>query len=337
MSTEKSTIDRLVLPALPSARTNRVRPANASTASTHPATGAATPLPTGRLLRATFGLLERHAPRLGGRLAEHLWFRLPPRADGQTRARRTPAGGEPFDVAWGGGTVCGRVYGDWGNPTAYLVHGWGGWWQQLSALVPPLLEAGLCVVAVDGPSHGDSGPGRFGRSSTTFVELGEALRAVVGEFGRPTVVVAHSAGAMATMLAMQGEQVHPDSLVFLAPPRTVEPMVRAFAAALGAGERTLGAMVHRAEGRVGMAMDDIDLVAFAAAHRALPRLLVIHDRSDAEAPVSGAVELTTAWHDARLQLTDGLGHRRVMWDPAVVRRVTAFAAEAAERVRRSSR
>jgi len=336
MSTQKSTIDRLipVHPVMPRVTrpltTGLVR--GGRPARRRP-TGA---VPTSRAVRAAFGVLE-HQPAVGGWLAERLWFRLPPRPADQVRVDRTPAGGERFEVAWTGGTIRGRVYGDWGLPTAYLVHGWGGWWQQLSAHVQPLLERGMCVVGFDAPSHGASAAGRFGPRSTTFVEMAEALAAVVRDFGRPTLVLTHSAGAMAALLALDSGSARPEALALIAPPTSVPPMMRLFAEAAGVGRRSREVMAGRAERRVGLPMDDLDLVALASRQPSLPQLLVAHDRDDREAPLAGSVELSTAWHDARLLVTDGLGHRRIMRDPVVVRRVADLGAEAAERVRRSSR
>jgi pimeloyl-ACP methyl ester carboxylesterase len=323
MSSQNSTIDRISNvdgPAPRSAPTPAVR----------------APFPTSRLLRSTFALLERRAPALGGVLAERMWFRLPPTPAADVRHRRTPPGGDAFEVAWSGGVVRGRVYGDWGRPTAYLVHGWGGWWQQLGAHVEPLVRSGLCVVAFDGPSHGDSGPGARGRRSTTFVEMAQALTAVVAEFGRPTLVVAHSAGGLATLHSLR-LGVRPEALALLAPPRSVEPMVGLFASVLGVGPRSAAAMVRRAERRVGLPVGELDLLSMAAAQEELPDLLVVADRDDPEAPVAGAVALADAWHGARLLLTDGLGHRRVMWEPRVVERVRQLAVSAADRVRPPSR
>ena len=304
-----------------------------------PATGAATPaagLPVSSTLKRLFALLEQRSPALGGLLAERLWFRLPTAPPAQVRAARTPPGGEAFEVPSAHGTVRGRVYGDWGNPTAYLVHGWGGWWQQLGSHVAPLVARGLCVVAFDAPSHGDSGPGAHGGRSTTFLEMGEALTAVVTEFGRPTLVLAHSAGGLAAVHAL-GLGVRPDSLVLVAPPVGVEAMLPVFAEALGVGPRSQRVMVRRAEHRVGTPVAALDLLAMAAGHPSLPHLLVVHDRHDLEAPLAGGVRVSDAWHDARLMVTEGLGHRQVLWDPEVVERVASFAAAAAERVRRSSR
>lgn len=363
MSSEKSTIDRLaaspavtpVLPAsssaarsdatgTPGSRAASPHPEHASNAgrgpddggsSTAPATEAAVvrvPLGT----RALFGLLERTSPPVAGRLAEHLWFRLPRPPDAARRERRTPPGGEPFEVPWQGGAIRGRVYGHWGNPTAYLVHGWGGWWQQLAAHVEPMVAAGLCVVATDLPGHGGSGPGRHGRRSTDVVEMAEAFVAVVRDFGRPTLVVAHSLGAMATMHALR-LGVRPQAYAFLAPPRTAEPMVTTFAHLLGVDPRSAAVLRQRVERRAGLRLADLDVVGIAAQQPSLPALLVVHDCDDRETAPSGSVEISTAWHDARLVLTDGLGHRRLLWEPAVVDRVNDLAVAAAAQVRRSSR
>jgi pimeloyl-ACP methyl ester carboxylesterase len=342
MSVQKSTIDRFASSRPVTVYTPRVTPPTdettgpATVPTTAPATVPTTGLPGSPALRRLFALLERRSPALGGLVAERLWFRLPASPAPAARAARTPRGGEDFTVTWAHGTVRGRVYGDWGNPTAYLVHGWGGWWQQLGAHVEPLLARGFCVVAFDAPSHGDSGPGVHGRRSTTFLEMAEALEAVVAEFGRPAVVVAHSAGGLAAVHAL-GLGVHPDSLVLVAPPDGVESMLPVFASALGVGPRSERVMVHRAERRVGTPVAELDLLTMAARHPSLPRLLVVHDRDDREAPLSGGVRISNAWHDARITVTEGLGHRRVLWSPEVVERVAVFAQAAADRVRRSSR
>lgn len=284
-----------------------------------------------RTIKPVFRRLERLSPTLGGRLANRLWFRLPTPPPVETRHGRTPSGGEPFEVTWQHGVVRGRVYGDWGAPTAYVVHGWGGWWQQLGSLVQPLVDEGLCVVAFDAPSHGDSGPGERGRRTTTFLEMAEALASVEREFGRPTVVIAHSAGALATMIALS--EPLPEALAFISTPATVGGMVATFSRTLGVGPRSAAVMRRLAEHRIGHPMDDFDLLTLAARHPRLPRLLLVHDADDPEAPASGAISVSNAWHDSRLVLTRTLGHRRPLWDPAVVKQVTEFAASAADSVR----
>jgi pimeloyl-ACP methyl ester carboxylesterase len=62
-----------------------------------------------------------------------------------------------------------------------------------------------------------------------------------------------------------------------------------------------------------------------AAERSQP-LLVIHDRDDAEVPWTDGADLVDAWPGARLLLTRGLGHRRILHDAVVVQATASFAA-----------
>ena len=303
MSPEKSTIDRFPAPEPP-----------------------VLPVPAGA--RAALRLLERLSPDLAGRLAEWMWFRLPPAPSRERRERHAPHGGEPFDLAWGGGRVSGRVFGAAGDPTAYLVHGWGGWWQQLGAHVDPLVASGMRVVAFDAPSHGASRPGRLGPRSSTLVEFAEALAAVVAEFGHPAAVVAHSAGSVGALHA-RDLGARADAYALLAPPDSMAPMMRRFSSLLGVGPRSAQRMLARAERRIGLPLGHFDMVQVARSLEPRPPLLLVHDRHDPETPAEGSVALAAAWPGADLVLTEGLGHRRVLWDPATVERVTAFVREAA--------
>ena len=281
------------------------------------------------LLRATFRTLERVAPSAGGALAERLWFRLPSVPTRQRRMRFVPDGGTAVTVTWNGGRLSGMTYGAADRPTAYLVHGWGGWWQQLAAHVQPLLDAGYRVVAYDAPSHGDSGPGRYGPRATTIPEMGEAMAAVVRQHGPAHLVVAHSIGAVASLWAVDGAGGGARGYAFLAPAHSAWHLVAWFQDVLDIGPRTTRALVARVERRVGERFSAFDTVALGSRltrGQSPPALLSVHDPDDDETPASGSRQLTEIWPGAELALVHDLGHRRLLWDPSVVQHVAAFAA-----------
>ena len=60
-----------------------------------------------------------------------------------------------------------------------------------------------------------------------------------------------------------------------------------------------------------------------------PPLLVVHDRDDREVPWQDGAAIAAAWPGARRVDTVGLGHQRILRDPAVVQAVAEFVAEAA--------
>ncbi|AKU17676.1 alpha/beta fold hydrolase [Luteipulveratus mongoliensis] len=283
--------------------------------------------PAFRTLLATTRTLDRVAPEQAARIAEHLWFRLPEKPAPSYRERFTPAHGRRFRVRHDHVDVSGMIYGPDDAPTAYLVHGWGGWWQQLAAYVPALVDAGYRVVAYDSPSHGASAPGQHGGRSTTLMEMGDAFAVVAWQQGPADLVVAHSLGAMATMWAWTGG-TRAKAYAFLAPGVRVAPMVGAFGQMLGLSHGTTGRLARRLDRRIGYpaAHFDLDRIAHEVNAQAPgTRLLVAHDRDDRETPADGAVLLTDAWAGSDLVLTSGLGHRRVIWDEGVVRRVVQLA------------
>jgi pimeloyl-ACP methyl ester carboxylesterase len=286
-----------------------------------------------RSVRVAFWVLERCAPALGARWAERLWFTIP-RARAPRRGSRNPEGvprsiqpggtgrdaGERFEVPVDGRPVVGRVWGE-GEPV-YLLHGWGGSAWQLGAFVAPLLRAGYRVVAFDAPSHGESAPGPGGPRGSNLLEFAAALRAVVDAFGPPRAVVSHSLGCSATAYALR-DGLAADRVVFLAPMADPRPYTHQFARRLGFGERVRARMVERIERRVGVPMSTFDLPAMAR-QMTPPPLLVVHDRDDREIGWSGGRDVSRAWPAARLLLTSGLGHRRILRDPEVVAQVVEF-------------
>ena len=269
----------------------------------------------------SFGVLERVAPALGARWAERLWFAVPP--TGGRRDRLVPPG-RPFRVQVHGRTVAGETWGHGPGerPVVYLVHGWGGWRGQLDAFAGPLAEAGHRVVAFDALSHGDADPGPSGPGRSNILELADALTAVVAAHGPAAAVVAHSLGATAAAYAMRGG-LTVDRAVFVAPMADPLPYTRTFAGRLGFGERVRTRLVARIERRVGLPLSAFAVPAMART-MATPPLLLIHDRQDAETGWADSDAIARAWPGARLVTTTGLGHRRILRDPAVVAEVTGF-------------
>lgn len=284
--------------------------------------------PRGTLpLRAVFGVLEHAAPELAVRIATRLWFRLPAPPSVHERRARTPEDGRAIRVRNGDLDLRGRIYGPDGAPTAFLVHGWGGWWQQFSAHVEPLLAAGYQVVGYDGPSHGDSGPGGHGSRTTRVMELADAYRAMAGAYGPADLTLAHSMGAMAVLWAA-GRGTPTGSLAFIAAATSVDPMVDWFSRVTGTGAHTRAGMVAAVEHAIGYPMAAFEAQTLATrAYRSelRPRLLVVHDTTDRSSPAAGSLRLVRAWPGAVQYITEGLGHRRVLSDTGVVVRVAAFA------------
>lgn len=280
------------------------------------------PLP----VRLRMASLEKVSPQRAAVVAEKLWYKVPAPSSPGRLQRFAPAGGEPFFLMSGQSEVQGASYGPVDGPVALLVHGWGGYWQQLASHIPTLVEAGYRVVAYDAPSHGRSTHGAHGFGSGSVLEMTEAIDAVVGEFGRPSLVLAHSIGAMAALRDARRRPMA-EAYIFFAPQIRLEPALTWFEQVVGMGPRTRELFLERVTSNAGVVPDDFDMVADVtrrAEKGPLPKLLVVHDEQDPDAPFSQARVLADAWPSAELMATQGLGHRKVIWHKEVVKKVADF-------------
>jgi len=255
------------------------------------------------------------SPDLAGKWAERIFFTPPhrPLAAGdrevlaRARAFTVRSEGKPVRAwQWEGGT----------GPKVLLVHGWGGAGGRFSAFVEPILAAGCSAVTYDGPGHGLTGKGR-----SSAPELARALAAVVAQVGAPDAVIAHSLGGVVTALAL-AEGLAPRRVALVASGAHPIWFVDQFAALLGLNARTAAALRTHSECRIRFDWNDLEVLPVFA--RAKGSALVVHDRGDETVPVGHGEDIAAAWPGAELVLTDGLGHRGVLRDPAIVKRIVQF-------------
>jgi pimeloyl-ACP methyl ester carboxylesterase len=220
----------------------------------------------------------------------------------------------------------------WSRPgarsTALLVHGWEGSADDLTEFVPALSRQGFNVVAFDAPAHA-----RASGTTTDVRQMAEAVAAVIAEMAALELpvraVVAHSLGAAAVTIALADGRACIDRLVMLAPAGEIALEVEKIRAALWLPAAALRALIARVEQRYGQ---PLQACSTAATAKRLPMpVLVIHDRDDPLTPLASAQALAAAIPRARLTITQGLGHRRILGDPAVLAQVAVFCAEVREK------
>ena len=266
------------------------------------------------LVRGYFGLASRLVPGLARRQAEHLFTtppRVPLRQKGGISARRdTVVAGDRSIAVWQAGAPA--------APAVLLAHGWGGRGAQMASFVAPLRDRGFRVVWFDQPGHGESDSGRV--ALPDFVRTIEALDASHGPFH---AVIGHSLGAAALGIAMR-RGFAPERVIFVSSPASLREHTGRFARALGIAPWVRDAMRKRLERRHGMSFDEIDRIEELET-LAIPALLV-HDRNDRQVPIENGQRLRHRIPGARLIVTHGLGHNRILREPAVVNAVADFAA-----------
>lgn len=269
-----------------------------------------------KALRLGFRALRFLSPELAHRGAERLFSS--PRRHREPEAERTARHrGRTFYFISNGLRLRGQVWGE--GPAILCLHGWEGRGTQFHAFIEPLTAAGFSILTFDQPGHGGSQGRRSGP-----LEWGQATRDLVAHVGPIHGLVAHSLGAAGAAIAMDhGLQI--PRAVFLAPPAKPDPYYDSVLSLLGFPASEHPAAFAAYARRTGLPPERIRLHSLAS--RLASPLLVIHDCGDREVPWSDGEAIASAWPSARLITTEGLGHRRILRDEAVIEATVAFLRE----------
>ncbi len=258
-----------------------------------------------RTVRAGLRLLP---PPLRERAAVRL-FMLQTRHDEPEREQLRREQGEEILVAGHHATAFGH------GPVALLMHGWEGRGLQLAAYIEPLVARGHRVIALDGPNHGRNRDG-VGALPTFAALLEKAIEEL-----DPHLIVAHSLGASAAILAANRTGYDGAIICLGGPPETHAIFTRArnmMGLPESGRQRFLAYLAaffphHRT--------DDVhDIEASARACRA--KLFGVLAREDAEVPVQESRTIIEAG-GGRVAVVD-CTHRSVLWEQEAVDAAVAW-------------
>jgi len=213
------------------------------------------------------------------------------------------------------GPVAGYSFGQTGDPTVLLVHGWEDDHLSWAPLIDKLVARRYRVLALDLPGHGRS-PSKL----TGIPMLAEGIAALGREaelLGATPIhaTVAHSLGATATVVAAAEMGLKPGRLALLAPPNHPRLFASTMMKMLGLSRTQVEKVLAEIERLVGRTMDSLYLPPMF--RRIAGPGLLLHSRDDKVVPLQHGQENAAAWTNAQFRMLDGLGHRRLMTDNGV--------------------
>jgi pimeloyl-ACP methyl ester carboxylesterase len=257
----------------------------------------------------TIGALS---PRLGGRLAFALWRR--PLARGQVReAEGAVHAAARVEIVDG---VVTYAWGD-GRRPVLLVHGWRSRASRYAGFITRLLELGYSPVSYDAPGHGDSaGP------IVSILGHQRIIRRLEERHGPFEGVIAHSLGVPFALYAVR-EGVAAQRLVMISGVADFGYLADAFCAELGLGPK-INQHLRRSIERGYFEGDSQIWTRFSVAAGKTALLVVHNDEDDVVDPAQARVLLRNYGPLAHFHPTTGLGHRRILSDPAVITEAVAF-------------
>jgi pimeloyl-ACP methyl ester carboxylesterase len=217
-------------------------------------------------------------------------------------------------------TLAGR-YAAWefgktdGEPVV-LLHGWNGRGLQLGFFVEPLVAVGHRVIAVDGPSHGETPGGMTGP-----FDFAKALLEIQRELGPLRAVVGHSMGGASSCIAL-ADGLQTKALVLLGAPSDLSEVLDRFAAWIGLTERLRLAFREEMRRRTGKEVSATRLTDAASGFGG--QVLIVHDVEDEDVPVENGRRAARAFPHATYSEVKVGGHRKMLKDEAVVAEVASF-------------
>lgn len=197
-----------------------------------------------------------------------------------------------------------------------LVHGWSGRGTQLVKIADEMLKLGYMTVSFDAPAHGKS-PGK----TSNMTEFIASILELEKKFGPFEFAIGHSLGGMSILNSIKrGLKVK--KAVIIGSGDIVEDIMDDFVEKLGMNIAISKKMKASFEKKIGETMDSFS--AYVAAREVTIPVLVIHDKDDDDVPVKAAYHIHENLKTSELVTTEGLGHRKILGDAKVIKKIIDF-------------
>ena len=197
-----------------------------------------------------------------------------------------------------------------------LVHGWSGRSTQLFAFADKLLENGYMVISFDGPAHGKS----TGKT-TMMPEFLKTIQKINTTFGPFEAAIGHSFGATslynaaATFLDIK-------TFIAIGSGDRISEIISNFAKNLYLKEKSAKKIQSGLEKKWVIHLDDFS--SSTVAKKIKIPVLVVHDKTDGDVPVSCAYKIRQNLVKGSLFITNGLGHTKILRNNEVINKSIKF-------------
>ena len=202
------------------------------------------------------------------------------------------------------------------NKKVLLVHGWSGRGTQLVKIADELLKMGYMTISFDAPAHGKSKG-----NSSIMIEFIASILEIEKQYGPFEFAVGHSLGGMSVLNAIK-QNLQVKKAVIIGSGDIIQDIIDDFICKLQLRPEYGIKLRNHFEAKFGGKMDDYS--AYKAAEKTEIPVLVIHDKDDDDVSVKAAYHIQKHLKQSEIMITEGLGHRKILGDEAVIQKITAF-------------
>ncbi len=203
-----------------------------------------------------------------------------------------------------------------GDKKVLLVHGWSGRGTQLVKIADEFVKLGYTVFSFDAPAHGKA-PGK----TSNMTEFIAAILEIEKKYGPFAYAVGHSLGGMSVLNAIK-QNLNVQKAIIIGSGDIVTDIISDFILKLGLKPEIGVRMKTKFENKFNQTMDSYS--SYIAAKTITIPVLVIHDEIDDDVPIKAAFHIHEHLKDGDLMITNGLGHRKILGDNKVIRRIVQF-------------
>lgn len=197
-----------------------------------------------------------------------------------------------------------------------LVHGWSGRGTQLFKIAEELIQNGYSTISFDAPAHGKS------EGTTTIMsEFIASILEIEKQFGPFEIAIGHSLGGMSVLNAVK-DGLNVNKAIIIGSGDIVQDILDEFISKLKLKNEFSDRLRLYFEDKYQLKMDDFS--AYKAAQKIEIPVLVIHDNDDPEVSVKAGKHIHQNLKNGFLFLTDGLGHRKILGNQNVIKKILEF-------------
>ena len=206
-------------------------------------------------------------------------------------------------------------YGE-GKKKILLVHGWSGRGTQLVKIADELLQMGYLIISFDAPAHGKS------QGKTTLMpEFIASILELEKQFGPFEFAIGHSLGGMSILNAIK-QNLKVKKAVIIGSGDIIQDIIQDFIKQLQLRPVVSFLLKNHFEKKYGENMENFS--SHLVAKEVKIPILIIHDKNDEDVDVKAAHNIFQYLSNSDLFITEGLGHRKILGDKAVIGRIVTF-------------
>ena len=197
-----------------------------------------------------------------------------------------------------------------------LVHGWSGRGTQLVKIADEMLKLGYMTISFDAPAHGKS-KGNY----SIMTEFIASILELEKQYGPFEFAIGHSLGGMSVLNAIK-QNLQVKKAVIIGSGDIIQDIIDDFIHKLQLKPEFGIKLRDHFEAKFSGKMDDYS--AYKAAEKTQVPVLIIHDKDDDDVSVKAAYHIQKHLKQSEIMITEGLGHRKILGDEAVIDKIKEF-------------